>query len=256
MVAYKLIKDDNAGTLIGGIASWKWLHITCAIVTFAIFLPLVFFLPNTPVEAKWLSTEEKVHTIEMIRRTRAGIVNSTWKWKHVKECFLDVKSWLFMFGTPYTYPDTLLTGNDDSFHMFFNELPNNTSAQTPLILVGFGFTPAQSALFNIAKPLWGMVLILISATLLYATNLGTGYTCALSYVPCLIGGIIELSSPWSNKVALVVGTQISSFKPSYLLGLNWAGTTTTGHTKKVTLMSSCIVAAAVANMISPEYIQT
>ncbi|BCR86611.1 putative allantoate permease of the major facilitator superfamily [Aspergillus chevalieri] len=238
MVAYKLIKDDNAGTLIGGIASWKWLHIICAIVTFAIFLPLVFFLPNTPVEAKWLSTEEKVHTIEMIRRTRAGIVNSTWKWDQVKECFLDIKSWLFIF------------------HMFFNELPNNTSAQTPLILVGFGFTPAQSALFNIAKPLWGMVLILLSATLLYATNLGTGYTCALSYIPCLVGGIIELSSPWSNKVALVVGTQISSFKPSYLLGLNWAGTTTTGHTKKLCLMSSCIVAAAVANMISPEFWQS
>lgn len=110
MVAYKLIKDDNAGTLIGGIASWKWLHIICAIVTFAIFLPLVFFLPNTPVEAKWLSTEEKVHTIEMIRRTRAGIVNSTWKWEQVKECFLDVKSWLFMYDPTYTYPKTLLTG--------------------------------------------------------------------------------------------------------------------------------------------------
>lgn len=63
---------------------------------------------------------------------------------------------------------------------------------------------------------------------------------------------IQLASPWSNKVALVVGTQISSFKPSYLLGLTWAGTTTTGHTKKLCLMSSCVVAAAVANMISPE----
>lgn len=66
--------------------------------------------------------------------------------------------------------------------------------------------------------------------------------------------MLKLSSPWSNKVALVVGTQIASFKPSYLLGLNWAGTTTTGHTKKLCLMSSCIVAAAVANMISPEYV--
>lgn len=100
MVAYKLIKDDNAGSLIGGIASWKWLHIICAIVTFAIFLPLMFFLPNTPVEAKWLSIEEKVHTIELIRRTRAGIVNSTWKWDQVKECFLDIKSWLFMYALP------------------------------------------------------------------------------------------------------------------------------------------------------------
>lgn len=80
-----------------------------------------------------------------------------------------------------------------SFHMFFNELPNNTSQQLPLIVVGFGFTPAESALFNIIKPIWGFILIIGSATLLYSTRLGTGYTCAISYVPCFIGGIIEVS---------------------------------------------------------------
>ncbi|KAL4915240.1 major facilitator superfamily domain-containing protein [Aspergillus aurantiobrunneus] len=235
MVAYKLIRDDNAGVLAGGINSWKWLHIICALLTFTIFVPLLIFLPNSPVDAKWLSREEKVHTIEIIRETHAGITNSTFKWSQVCESFTDYKSWLFIF------------------HMFFNELPNNTSQQLPLIIVGFGFTAAESALFNIVKPLWGFILILVSAAMLYGTRLGTGYTCAISYMPCLIGGIIELASPWDNKVALVVGTQISTFKPSYLLGLNWAGTTTTGHTKKLTLMTSCIVAASVANMISPEF---
>lgn len=38
------------------------------------------------------------------------------------------------------------------------------------------------------------------------------------------------------------------------LGLSWAGTSTTGHTKRITLMSACVVAASVANMISPEYV--
>ncbi|BCS23228.1 uncharacterized protein APUU_31453S [Aspergillus puulaauensis] len=235
MISYKLILDDNAGVLVGGLSSWKWLHIICAILTFGVFVPLVIFLPNSPLDAKWLSTEEKVYTIEIIRETRAGITNSTFKWSQVRESFTDLKSWLFIF------------------HMFFNELPNNTSQQLPLIVVGFGFTAAESALFNIVKPLWGFILILISAAMLYGTRLGTGYTCAISYIPCFVGGIIELAAPWSNKVALVVGTQISTFKPSYLLGLNWAGTTTTGHTKKLTLMSSCIVAASVANMISPEF---
>lgn len=140
--------------------------------------------------------------------------------------------------------------------MFFNELPNNTSQQIPLIIVGFGFTPAQSALFNIAKPLWGSFLVLVSAFMLWSTDLGVGYTCAISYIPCFVGGIIMLSAPWSNKIALVVGTQISTFKPSYLLGLSWAGTSTIGYTKKLYVMSTCVVAAAVANMISPEYVLT
>lgn len=78
--------------------------------------------------------------------------------------------------------------------MFFNELPNNISQQIPLIVVGFGFTPAESALLNIAKPLWSIVLVLVTALMLYSTNLGTGYSAALSYIPCIIGGIIEVST--------------------------------------------------------------
>ncbi|KAI0376373.1 putative allantoate permease of the major facilitator superfamily [Hypomontagnella monticulosa] len=235
MVAYKLIEDEGTSTLVGGISSWKWLHIICVILTFIVCVPLFFFLPNTPVDAKWLSDEQKIHTLETIRETQSGVSNSAFKWSQVRECFTDVKSWLFII------------------HMFFNELPNNTSQQLPLIIVGFGFTPAESALFNIAKPLWGSFLILVSAYMLYKTNLGVGYTCAISYIPCWLGGIIELAAPWDNKIALVLGTQISTFKPSYLMGLSWAGITTIGYTKKLTLMSTCVVAAAVANMISPEF---
>lgn len=237
MVAYKLIIDEGNGVLVAGIASWKWMNIMCAIITFVIFAPLVIFLPNSPVDAKWLNTEQKVHTIAVIRDTHSGIANSSFKWSQVQECFADIKSWMFFF------------------HMFWNEIPNNTSQQLPLIIVGFGFTPAESALLNIAKPLWGSVLVLITAAMMYGTKLGTGYVCAISYLPCTIGGIIELTAPWSNKVALVVGTQISSFKPSYLLGLTWAGTTTTGYTKKMCLMTTCVIAAAASNMIAPEFWQ-
>ncbi|KAJ0348552.1 hypothetical protein KNSL1_005499 [Colletotrichum chrysophilum] len=132
------------------------------------------------------------------------------------------KSTLSQASTMGIFKDVDMTKKQ--FHMFFNELPNNTSQQLPLIIVGFGFTPAESALFNIAKPLIAFRLLTPS----------------------------QLAAPWSNKVALVVGTQISTFKPSYLLGLSWAGTATTGYTKKLTVMSTCVVAASAANMISPE----
>ncbi|KAA8642774.1 putative allantoate permease of the major facilitator superfamily [Aspergillus tanneri] len=238
MVAYQLIQDDNQGTLAGSLASWQWLHIICAVLTAMLCVPLLFLLPGSPVTARWLSIEDKVHTIALIRRSRAGITNSAFQWSQVRECFCDLKSWLFIF------------------HLFFNELPNNTSQQVPLLIVGFGFTAAESALFNIVKPLWGFVMVMVCAALLHGTRLGSGYTCALSYIPCIIGGFIELSAPWTNKVALVVGTQIATFKPSYMLGLAWAGATTTGHTKKLCLMTSCVVAGAVANMISPEFWQS
>lgn len=96
MVAYKLIIDDQVGGLAGGISSWKWLHIICVILTFLVAVPLIIFLPNNPSEAKWLTTREKVQTIRIIRETHSGISNKSFKWYQVRECFTDVKSWLFM----------------------------------------------------------------------------------------------------------------------------------------------------------------
>ena len=96
MVSYKLIVDDNNNSLAGSLSSWKWLHIVCTVLTFAIFVPLLIFLPNSPVDAKWLSIEEKVHTIEIMRNTHSGVSNSTFRWSQVRECFTDPKSWLFM----------------------------------------------------------------------------------------------------------------------------------------------------------------
>lgn len=87
--------------------------------------------------------------------------------------------------------------------MFFNELPNNTSQQLPLILVGFGFTPAESALLNTAKPLIGALFLVISAFLLWRTKLGTGYTCAISYLPCIIGGVIEVDAPHTSPTNML-----------------------------------------------------
>lgn len=94
-----------------------------------------------------------------------------------------------------------------SIHMFFNELPNNTSQQLPLVVVGFGFTPAESALFNIAKPIWGSILICASAAMLYATDLGVGYTCAISYVPCFVGGLIMVSLGVSTSLSFVIANR-------------------------------------------------
>lgn len=96
MVAYRLITDTENGTLAGNLASWKWLHIICAALTACVFVPLLIFLPNSPADAKWLSTEEKIHTIAAIRDTHSPISNKSLKWDQVRECFTDIKSWLFM----------------------------------------------------------------------------------------------------------------------------------------------------------------
>lgn len=47
MIAYKLILDDEAGVLPGGLSSWKWLHFVCVILTFIVFVPLLRYVSRS-----------------------------------------------------------------------------------------------------------------------------------------------------------------------------------------------------------------
>lgn len=69
-------------------------------------------MPDSPVTAKFLSQEDKLVAIERydslgpfkgrstdqfhrLRMNQQGIENHEWKWDHVKEACLDLKSWLW-----------------------------------------------------------------------------------------------------------------------------------------------------------------
>ncbi len=51
------------------------------------------FLPDSPVEAKFLNENEKLIAIERLRMNQMGVMSRTWKWDHLKESILDVKTW-------------------------------------------------------------------------------------------------------------------------------------------------------------------
>lgn len=52
-------------------------------------------MPDSPVEAKFLKHEEKLIAVERLRMNQMGVASRVWKWEHVREALLDVKSWLW-----------------------------------------------------------------------------------------------------------------------------------------------------------------
>lgn len=54
-------------------------------------------MPDSPVDAKFLTTDDKLIAIERLRMNRMGIGSGVWKWDHVIECLLDPKTWLWFF---------------------------------------------------------------------------------------------------------------------------------------------------------------
>lgn len=52
-------------------------------------------MPDSPVEAKFLNEEEKLIAVERLRANQMGVVSTEWKWEHVREALLDLKTWFW-----------------------------------------------------------------------------------------------------------------------------------------------------------------
>ena len=61
-------------------------------ITFAWSLFVIFVLPATPMEAIFLSKEEKYHLVKRVATNKTGVANKEWKWSQVKEAFIDPKT--------------------------------------------------------------------------------------------------------------------------------------------------------------------
>jgi hypothetical protein len=57
---------------------------------------IFFFLPDTPMNAKFLSAEDRIKAIERVQENMTGIKSNTWKPKQSIEALLDVKVWLLV----------------------------------------------------------------------------------------------------------------------------------------------------------------
>lgn len=77
----------------GALSRWQYIYILAGVLTF-LFGILCFFLPNSPVNAWFLTPEERFAAMERLRLGQTGVRCSSVKLGQVKEALLDVKVWL------------------------------------------------------------------------------------------------------------------------------------------------------------------
>jgi hypothetical protein len=53
------------------------------------------FMPDSPMTAKFLKGDDKLIAIERLRMNQQGIASGVWKWDHVWDAMLDLKTWLW-----------------------------------------------------------------------------------------------------------------------------------------------------------------
>ncbi len=81
------------------IAGWRVMFVVLGIVTVIVGVATAFFLPDTPMKAKFLSREEKIMLLEHVSVNQTGIDNKRFQLSQIWEACLDLQIWLLILIT-------------------------------------------------------------------------------------------------------------------------------------------------------------
>lgn len=76
------------------LSGWRAMFITLGVFTVVIGACVILFLPDTPMQARWLSKVEKVALLKHVSVNQTGIQSSKFRFKEIAEALLDPQVYL------------------------------------------------------------------------------------------------------------------------------------------------------------------
>lgn len=76
-------------------AQWQLLLIVCAGLSLIIGVVFWWLFPDSPMKARFLTTDEKIKVVQRIQSNQSGIETKVWKREQLIEAIKDPKTWLF-----------------------------------------------------------------------------------------------------------------------------------------------------------------
>lgn len=75
------------------------MFITMGLLTCIIGVAAFFLIPDTPMQAKWLTDAEKTALLNHVAVNQTGIENTNFKFSQLIEIFTDIQIWLLILIT-------------------------------------------------------------------------------------------------------------------------------------------------------------
>jgi hypothetical protein len=126
--------------------------------------------------------------------------------------------------------------------------------QFNLIIKDFGFSILQTTLLGIPSGFTMIISITCAMILLrWFPNARTWISISAYFFP-IICSILLITLP-NNRTGLLIafyGLQLGN-SPAMVLSLNWVTTTTSGHTKKLTMHAMWFIGYSVGQLVSPQW---
>ncbi|KAI0107381.1 MFS general substrate transporter [Hypoxylon sp. NC0597] len=234
--SYWYLITYGLGHISSKLHSYQIIFMFFGIITVAFSFVMLTFMPDSPIEAKFLSDEDKLIAVERLRMNQMGVVSREWRNDHLKEALIDPKSW-FWFALLFSI--SIPSGGISTFG--------------PLIIKTFGFDQFQTILFNIPFGFVQLVATVGGAFLAQRLKM-KGPVIAGLCLPPIAGCVMLMVLPRdaASRAPLLVGYYLISVYPGITpLIYSWASQNTAGDTKRKCTNAVLLIGQSIGNVIGP-----
>lgn len=230
LLAYAISHINN------GLASWRWLFIIFSLVTFFWSIILFFFLPDSPLNARFLTQDERAYANRRPQQQTHSFKTTEWKKDQFVEALLDVKTWLLC---AYTFCTSLPNGGYTSFN--------------GIIIKGFGFDTFITLLLGMPGSAFGLFFVLTGTYICHRVKYSRCIVAAALQLVALVGCIMVYASPISDKWTRLGGIWLfPAYAAGFPLSLSIIGSDIAGYTKKTTVLAVLFIGYCAGNIAGPQ----
>ncbi|ABN66107.2 putative MFS allantoate transporter [Scheffersomyces stipitis CBS 6054] len=219
------------------VPAWKFLYILVGSISFLWGCLMWVYLPDSPLNAKFLTNQEKVYVVRrIIRKSNGGVQNNNWDWQQVKEAVLDSKTYVIFF-----------------FNIGINICNGGLSTFSSIIIFNLGFNAMKASLMGIPT---GVIATLATIFFTFLCNKFNNKRCLIaiiSLIPPVVGSAIIYAVDRSNVAPQLVGLYLLYFYfAPYVVMMSLAQANTSGNTKKSVTYSINYLGYCVGALIGPQ----
>ncbi|KAI4715698.1 putative MFS allantoate transporter [Aureobasidium sp. EXF-10727] len=233
LVAYGIAK----GTRLHGssIEPWKIIFLVTGCLTICIGFIFLWVVPDSQLNARFLSKEDRVLAIERVRCNQQGIGNKHFKMYQLKEALLDPLTWAFFF---YALVADIPNGGISNF---FSQL-----------ITSFGYSAEESLLYGTPGGAVEVIALIVCGYL--GDRYGNRLLISTSGLwISTLGMLLIVCLPLHNNIGRLFGYYLTQASPTpFVALLSLISTNVAGWTKKTTVAALYLIGYCAGNIIGPQ----
>ncbi|CAH0051770.1 unnamed protein product, partial [Clonostachys solani] len=222
----------------GNIETWKIFFLFFGGLTLVFSVVLMFLMPDTQANAKWLSKEQRAIAHERVRENQTVSEKNQWQWPQFWEALRDPQTILFFITA------------------IGNTMPSTFASQfSSQIVKGFGFSPTATTIISTCPAATIQLLTFLSFSYIASRFNNIRLVLGLiASIPPLIGASLLHVLPTSHQAGRLAGYYLTyTHTMSFTLATGLMASNYAGSTKKATASGFVFAGWAAGLIAGPQF---